>query len=90
MDNKKRYYVSWMEYPSGVRHYTGIERGSGMHFETRIVTEAHKFTYKQARKIVDDCNRDAFSGGWQPKYEVVEAIPSAYGLELLQRLAKGE
>jgi hypothetical protein len=89
MDKKKRYYVVWTEWPSGVKHYTGAERGSGMHFESRIIAEAHKFTYKQARKIVDDCNRDAKLAGWLPKYEIVEAIPGAYGLELLQRLAKG-
>lgn len=89
MDNKKRYYVVWTEWPSGVKHYTGIERGSGMHFETRLVAEAHEFTYRQASKIRDDCNRDAKLSGWQPKWEVMEAVPVVDGLDLLQRLAKG-
>lgn len=72
MDKMKRYYVVWPEWPSGVKHYIGVYL-SGMHFDTDDRGLAHKFTYKQASKIRDDCNRDSALGGWLPKYQIQEA-----------------
>lgn len=70
---KKRYLVFWIEYPAGVWWYITLDDYTREHLLTTNRELAHKFTYKQASKIRDDCNRDSALGGWLPKYQVTEA-----------------